>query len=567
MQTDGNVYLEIRTPIYGIKTESRFKECTRMEDERTLTYTTNEGNRKITVKYYKENPGTDSAYVKVAHTVIIPKENTAVVKGRIDNKWLQETLPPYAIFPSEKSKVHMSNILVHEMKKHMEVSIENNTDQEIKLKKGDLLGEISGLSTGESKSESVCCSEVNIDLDFEGDCGHLKEIERKELREIITSYQNKMSKYPESLPPDIPIQHKLTLTDDVPVSSAPYRLPHNLRGEVLRQIEDLQNKGFIEQSFSPYGAPLVPVVKKDGSIRVCCDFRKLNAKTIPAKYPIPHMDDVFDKLTDCDTFTIIDLKNVYHHILIAEEDRMKTACVTETFKFQWIRMPFGLSGAAYSLSAAMVYLLYQCREHTTSFYDDVIVHSKRSNHLKRLEKVMSILGNHGIQINFGKCEFMKTEVKFLGHIVSKEGIRPEGENIENIISFSTPKNTNEVRSFLGMAGFYKRFVPNFSEKAQPLFELLKKGKEFLWDEECETGYQYIKEIISKPEILIRPNLEDEFILHTDASGKAIGFVLSQMREGVLRPVLYGGRVLTDAERRYATFRQGVVSYLLCSEEK
>ena len=232
----------------------------------------------------------------------------------------------------------------------------------------------------------------------------------------------------------------------------------------------------IEPSKSCYSSPLVPIVKKNKTIRLCADFRLLNNKTLSAQYPIPHAD-VFNKLGNSKVFSVIDLKNAYHQVKVKEADREKTACVSDNFKFHWIRLPYGLQGAPYTLSTAMNYLLSEHKDCAAAYYDDILVFSmSESEHINHIENILNTLVKHKVRINLEKCEFMKSEVNFLGHRVNEQGLQPLQKNIDDVISFRTPTNVDEIRGFLGKAGFYKKFVPEFAEKAQPLFELLKKKK-------------------------------------------------------------------------------------------
>ena len=216
-------------------------------------------------------------------------------------------------------------------------------------------------------------------------------------------------------------------------------------------------------------------------------------------------------------------------------------------------MPFGLHGASFSLAAAMVEVLSDCRSFAKAYYDDCITFSKgRPSHLADLEKLLERFNFYGLHNNLLKSQFMQSNVTFLGHVLSDEGISPEASNVDEVVKFSTPSCASDVKSFLGMASFFRKFIPDFSIHAAPLFDLLKKNKEFLWSDICENSFNYIKVKLKAPEILVHPLFDRPFVIQSDASGSAIGFMLAQQHGDQLRPVMFGGRVLSDVERPYAT---------------
>ena len=266
--------------------------------------------------------------------------------------------------------------------------------------------------------------------------GELHENERDIVYNILNKYKHEIQKRPDRKAADLPVEQKILLSHNVPVSSNPRRLPQALREEIDRQIILLREKQFTEAYYSPYAAHSVPVLKKDGSIRMCCDSRLLNSRTIPAKYPIPHIDDVLMEVRDSKIFSVVDLKSAYHQILIAKEDREKTACVTQDYKFQWIRRAFVLSGAVYNLAVAIHFVLNDCRKFAVAYYDDIIVHSKcRQDHLEHLEKIFKFLAKSGILINLQKSGLIKTSVEFLGHILRKVRLNHVFKTLERLFIF------------------------------------------------------------------------------------------------------------------------------------
>ena len=201
----------------------------------------------------------------------------------------------------------------------------------------------------------------------------------------------------------------------------------------------------------------------------------------------------------------------------------------------------------------MVEVLSDFRSFAKAYYDGCITFSKgRPAHLADLEKLLERFNFYSLHINLLKSQFMQSKVTFLGHVLSEEGISPEASNVDKVVKFSTPSCVSDVKSFLGMASFFRKFIPDFSVHAAPLFDLLKKNKEFLWSDVCENSFNYIKAKLKAPEILVHPLFDRPFVIQSDASGSAIGFMLAQQHGDQLRPVMFGGRVLSDVERRYAT---------------
>ena len=319
--------------IFGIKSEEKFKKCVRNESNHTLEYHT-ENDRTVSVKFYRQSENYKTAYIKEAKTAVIPQNYEILVKVKIDREFLKETRPPYCVSKSTESEIDIPEMKFENVDKVSKFHVENISWSSLKLKKGDILREISKVYKDSLELSSpvkilktdICVEKLNV--------GELHENERDIFYNIVNKSKHEIQKCPDKKAANLPIEHKILLSDNVPVSSNPRRLPQVLREEIDSQITELREKEFIETFYSPYAAPLVPVLKKDGSIRMCCDFRLLNSKAIPAKYPIPHKDDILMEFRDSKIFCVIDLKSAYHQILITKEDREKTACVTQDYKFQ-----------------------------------------------------------------------------------------------------------------------------------------------------------------------------------------------------------------------------------------
>ncbi|KAL4347884.1 hypothetical protein GQ457_17G008840 [Hibiscus cannabinus] len=269
-----------------------------------------------------------------------------------------------------------------------------------------------------------------------------------------------------------------------PISITPYRMEPVELKELKKQLEELQDKGFIRPSTSPWGAPVLFVKKKDGTMRLYIDYRQLNRVTIKNKYPLPRIEDLFDQLKDASVFSKIDLRSGYYQMRVKEADVPKTAFRTRYGHFEFLVMPFGLTNAPAAFMDLMnrVFKPY-LDKFVVVFIDDILIYSRnKDEHAEHLRIVLQILRERQLFAKFSKCEFWLSEVSFLGHVISAKGIKVDPKKIQTVIDWRPPKNVGEVCSFLGLAGYYRRFVKGFSTIALPLTKLLRKDQLFNWSE-------------------------------------------------------------------------------------
>ncbi|CAF0976548.1 unnamed protein product, partial [Brachionus calyciflorus] len=371
--------------------------------------------------------------------------------------------------------------------------------------------------------------------------------------------------------------HRINLKTETPIKSSPYKTNHVMRRELETQIKKMSDANVIEESDSPFASPVVLVRKKDGTYRFCIDFRKLNEQTIKDAYPIPRIDEVIEPVFDAKIFTIIDLIQGYWQVEIDEQDKHKTAFITTSGLYHFNKMPFGLCNAPATFQRLMNKVLTGILwKRCIVYLDDIIIYAKTfSDHLEALEEVFKRLSRAGLKIKLSKYHFITNTVRYLGFLITADGLKADPSKVSAILNVEVPKNVKDVRAFLGMASYYRRFMPNFSHIAEPLTNLTHKKITFKWTQECDISFNEIKKLLTKAPVLKLPDVDKPFILQCDASGKALGAVLAQINaDGYVQPIAYASRALTETEQKYTTTeREGLVivwaltyfKYLICDQ--
>ncbi|KAM0045044.1 putative nucleotidyltransferase, Ribonuclease H [Helianthus debilis subsp. tardiflorus] len=353
------------------------------------------------------------------------------------------------------------------------------------------------------------------------------------------------------LPPDREVEFTIDLIPGAePISKAPYRMAPLELKELKEQLQELLELGFIRPSVSPWGAPVLFVKKKDGSLRLCIDYRDLNKITIRNRYPLPRIDDLFDQLQGAKCFSKIDLRSGYHQLKIKDSDVPKSAFRTRYGHYEFLVMPFGLTNAPAVFMDLMNRVFHEFLDKfVIVFIDDILIYSKsKEEHEDHLRTVLEILRQKKLYAKFSKCEFWLDQVAFLGHIVSADGISMDPSKVEAITKWPTPTSVTEVRSFLGLAGYYRRFVEGFSTIALPLTQLLRKGIKYSWNEDREKSFQDLKKRLVSAPILTLPSGTGGYQIYSDASKKGLGCVLMQHN----RVIAYASRQLKPYEVNYPT---------------
>ncbi|KAJ9560649.1 hypothetical protein OSB04_005809 [Centaurea solstitialis] len=345
---------------------------------------------------------------------------------------------------------------------------------------------------------------------------------------------------------DVPV----VIPGATPVAKAPYRLAPPEMMELSKQLGELLDKGFIRPSTSPWGAPILFVKKKDGSMRMCIDYRELNKLTVKNRYPLPRIDDLFDQLQGAAWFSKIDLRSGYHQLKVREEDVHKTAFRTRYGHFEFVVMPFGLTNAP---AAFMDLMNRVCRpmldRSVIVFIDDILIYSRsKEEHVEHLREVLEVLRKEKLYAKFSKCDFWLQEVQFLGHLVNREGVKVDPAKVEAVMKWETPKTPTEIRSFLGLAGYYRRFIQDFSKIAVPLTKLTRKNERFVWGAEQEAAFDTLRRKLCEAPVLTLPEGVEDLTVYCDASYHGLGCVL--MQRG--KVIAYASRQLKAHEANYPT---------------
>lgn len=369
------------------------------------------------------------------------------------------------------------------------------------------------------------------------------------------------------LPPERPIAVTIPLLQGSrPPNRPSFRYSPRELEAIKAEITALLQKGLITPSTSPFGAPVLFVKKKDGTLRMVIDYRALNKLTIRNQYPIPRIDDLLDKLNGAAIFSSIDLMSGYHQIRITEEDQPKTAFKTPLGLFEFKVLPFGLTNAPQVFSAAMHSVFHDMiGKFVLVYMDDVCIYSQTpEEHASHLRQVLERLREHKFYAKLSKCEFNRREVHYLGHVVSGAGIKVDPRKTQVVNDWPRPKNVKEVRSFLGLANYFRKFIQGYSKMVAPMYKLTHPGPHWQWSPECTVAFEAVKHALTHAPVLVSPDFDKPFEVITDASGYngggALGAVL--MQEG--RPVAFESRRLTGAELNYTTHEQeclGVVHAL------
>lgn len=393
------------------------------------------------------------------------------------------------------------------------------------------------------------------------DC-NLNDAQKKKLEQLITKFPDVFGKQTGRTNK---LKHRIKLTPDTqPINSPPFRYSPARRKLIEENLNEMIDQGIISPSSSPWAAPVILAPKKDGSLRFCIDYRKLNSTTIRDAYPIPRIDDTLDSLQEGKFISTLDLRSGYWQVEMDEDSKDKTAFITHKGLFEFNVMPFGLTNAPATFQRLMDMVLaglkWQC---CLVYIDDVVIYSPTfEQHLVDLEKVFQALKSANLTLKLSKCQFCRQEMRYLGHVITPNGIKPDPDLVEAVTKFPQPKKVKDVQSFLGLTGYYRRFIKDYARIAEPLLEQLRNAQRtnhhINWSQKCTDAFEVLKKKLTNAPIMDTPNFEQPFILELDACEYGLGAVLNQEFDGKKFVIAYASRTLSSAERKYsATEREAL----------
>lgn len=540
---------------------------------------------KVKIQLFKHRESnTRCARVHLTETIHIPAKSEIYVHGEIRGhysgqqdgcleplhkfrgsehlilpKVVTNTNNPKVVFsimnPTPNPKILKKNVQVatlHPVEQIVtsESEIPKTEKSETEIDKGDSYGLNTRISAVQSKTELP----PHLTPLLENTSEHLTDDQRAKLAKVILDYADIFVGPDGKLGQTNIIEHTINTGDAKPIKIPPRRLPVHMREVAEQEIQKMLDQDIIESSCSPWAAPIVLVKKKDGSTRFCVDYRRLNSVTKKDAYPLPLIGEALDSLGGSNFFCVMDLASGFWQLKVSEEDKPKTAFATHRGLFQFKRMPFGLANSPASFERLMEITLNGLQfERCLVYLDDVIVFgSTFEQTLQNLTTVFDRFKTANLKLKPKKCAMFKEEVSYLGHVVSKHGIKCDPAKLDTIKTWPTPESVADVRSFLGLASYYRKYIENFSTISFPLTQLTKKNQRFYWSEDCEQAFSKLKSLLISAPILAYPLRHESFILDTDASAYGIGAVLSQVQDGKEKVIAYASKTLSKSQMRYCT---------------
>ena len=511
--------------------------------------------------------------LKKENTIDIPPRSELILGIPTDRKY-EKFYPKTEVLPS----LYVGNVITKPENNIEYIPILNANEEKITLSFDD----IKKINTINLNKYNLINLDVNKDpcndrlkrLEEIIDLEHCNKEEKASILKICREHNDLFHLEGDYLSYTNDVSHIIRTTENLPpIHVKPYRLPETQRTEINDQIEKLLENNIISPSKSPWNAPILLVPKKadkkgNKKWRLVVDFRKLNDITVGDAYPLPNISNILDQIGKSNYFTTLDLANGFHQIPMSEEDKEKTAFSSPFGHYHYNRMPFGLKGAPATFQRLMNVVLTGLQGlHCFVYLDDIVIYGYNlKNHNAKLIEVFKRLRSANLKLQPDKCNFLKTEIIYLGHIVNEEGVKPNPLKIEAVKNFPQPTNAKGIKSFLGLVGYYRRFIPDMAKIAKPLTELLKKDVKFKWCCFCDESFNTLKNKLISPPILTYPEFDKEFIVTSDASDLAIGAVLSQGEVGKDRPICYVSRSLNSAETKYATIEKELLGIIYAVEQ-
>ena len=368
-----------------------------------------------------------------------------------------------------------------------------------------------------------------------------------------------------TLPPQRTCDHTIDLVPGAqPINSRAYRLPPDQKDEVEKQLKEMLQKGLIRHSASPFASPVLLVRKKDGTWRFCIDYRKLNALTVKNKHPMPVVEELLDELAGSAWFSKLDLRSGYHQIRVAPQDIHKTAFRTHQGLYEFVVMPFGLTNAPATFQGLMNEVFASLlRKGVLVFMDDILIYSATlEEHVVLLTAVLQLLTDHNLFAKSSKCSFAQPTIEYLGHVISRSGVSTDPQKIQAVQDWPVPLNVKDVRGFLGLTGYYRRFIKHYSLISRPLTLLLRKDTPFVWSSTTQEAFDVLKHALVSAPVLALPQFQQPFTLETDASDHGVGAIL--MQNG--HPIAFLSQSLCPRNAALSTYEKECLAILMAVDK-
>ncbi|CAG9138002.1 unnamed protein product [Plutella xylostella] len=434
---------------------------------------------------------------------------------------------------------------------------ENGLTQQNRVDQGKVREE------GALQQNRVDLNKVRIGSDID-------ENQKRKLFDLLERFSHCFASNLQQLGCTTAAEMNIDLSSNKPVVYRPYRLSHKEREKVREMVDEMIEADVIRESVSEYASPVILVRKKDGNLRMCIDYRMLNSVTVKERYPMPVIEDEIARLSGQAYFITLDLASGYYQVPISEQSKPLTAFVTPDGHYEFNRMPIGLANAPAIFQRMMIKVLGSARyTKATAYIDDVLIYGRTMDEcLDRLEDVLGLLEKANLTLNLSKCDFLKDRIDYLGYEISVSGVRPGDKKIQCVLDFPRPQNVHSVRQFLGLVGYFRKFIRDFARISHPLSKLLKKDSAWMWSPEQEESFRELKaRLVDRPILAIYdPNAETE--LHTDASKLGIGGILMQ-RSGngeSFKPVAYYSRQTSPEEKNFHAYELETLA-VVCSLKK
>ena len=522
-----------------------------------------------------KNNDSSICFISTVHDESIPPRSEVLIPVKTIGKSINSKIGIIEANPALVSKQNIigANCLVHIRNNESVLQILNPTNAKIRLSKNTKIGKFCDIHTitqeiddnilnidnlnvnTDTSNDDLKYIKIAKNLNFDLEQSDLTEKQKLSLLSLLGKNRDVFATSLSELGCTELYPHRIDTGDAAPVQQRPYRASPEAKGIISEKVQEMLEHNIIEPSQSEWHSPVVLVQKKNKEYRFAVDFRRVNSLVQKKIYPLPKMEDIFDTLGEAKAkyYSVVDMFNGYWQQKLHPDTKHKTAFTCHEGVFEFNKLPFGLSNSPHSFQLALSEVLRGLNWKIALVYmDDILIFSRSfEEHLQHLAALFDKLKEANLKLKPTKCRFAAKEVKFLGHVLSKDGIAVDTSKTDAVSTFPKPQNTTDVRSFLGLANYYRRFVKGFSRIATPLNRLLIKGAKFVWTEECDTAFQELKNLLTTPPILAFPNFSKDFILYTDASQVAIGYVLGQKdTKGREQVISYGGRSLRGCEKNY-----------------